>query len=60
MALAEPGKTSEVVTPPATVSAYESSWVLSASSDLSHGKIGPLCEFVSAAPFRPGLDISPI
>jgi hypothetical protein len=37
IALADPGKTSEVVTPPEIDSRYDSSWVFKASRLRSHG-----------------------
>ena len=60
IALAEPGRTSAVVTPPAMESAYESSCVFRPSSARSQGKIGPLSELSSPlAPSSSGLEASP-
>jgi len=54
IAFAEPGKTSEVVTPPAILSAYASSCVLSPSRERSQGCVIPCLELPSLAPRREG------
>ncbi len=60
MALAEPGRTRAVVTPPETESSYESSWVFKPSRARSQGRMGPRKELSSPlAPWVSGLDASP-
>ena len=50
MALLLPGSTWTDVTPPAIANSYASSWVLSPSTLLNQGNIGPFGELTSVAP----------
>jgi len=60
IALAEPGKIREVVTPPATANSYAASCVLIPSIERSQETIGPWSEFVSSAPPSNGDAPTPI
>jgi hypothetical protein len=60
IALADPGKMREVVTPPAVASSYAASCVLIPSIERSQEVIGPWGEFTSKAPSSNGVDPTPI